>query len=173
MQKEHEENEEETHPRTLSHAHTRTHWEKNTGWSNDGAPPLSESEAMVSPHNTGQQRTRSGHNTTQTHQARVSWAFFFPSLSLGGEGGGLSEDQTYRRPPVTHHHYISAQLAPHSSRFTLSRGGRRGGGRGASLFGWCVELDNTPEGRDSTTSTSTTTQQKSVWVSVDVECGDL
>lgn len=123
-----------THAHSVTHTHAHT--ERKTQAGLMMAPPqLSESEAMVSPHNTGQQRTRSGHNTTQTHQARVSWAFFFPSLSLGGEGGGLSEDQTYRRPPVTHHHYISAQLAPHSSRFTLSRGGRRGGGRGASLFG--------------------------------------
>lgn len=47
---------------------------------------------MVSAHNTGQQRTRLGHNTTQTHQAQVSCDIFSPlsrslSLSLWAERG--------------------------------------------------------------------------------------
>lgn len=88
---------------------------------------------------TPQHRTaeaQSGHNTTQTHQAQVSFFFFF-------EGGSASEDQTYRQPPVTHHHYISAQYH-HIPEVTLSRGsgrrtGKRGGG-GTSLSVTCSQL---------------------------------
>lgn len=44
--------------------------------------------------------------------------------------GSASEDQTYRWPPVTHHHYISAQYH-HIPEVTLSRGNeRRTGERG-------------------------------------------
>lgn len=75
-------------------------------------PPLSESMAMVSPHNTGRQRHSQATTQIQTHQAQVFFFFFF-------RRGSASEDQTYRRPPVTHHHYISAQYhhIPEVTRF--------------------------------------------------------
>lgn len=92
---------------------SQAHSEKNTGRSNDGAPPFWVHGNDFTPqHRTAE--AQSGHNTTQTHQAQVFFVFLIWR-------GSASEDQTYRRPPVTHHHYISAQYH-HIPEVTLSRG---------------------------------------------------
>lgn len=131
-----------THAYLVTHTCART-LRKNTRWSNDGAPPTPFRSPWQWCHLTTRDSRGHGQVTTPPRLIRhKSCGIFFPlslSFSLGGEGGGLSEDQTYRRPPVTHHHYISAQLAPHSFEVTLSigegGGGGRGGGCGASLSG--------------------------------------
>lgn len=123
-------------------------------------PPLSESVAMVSPHNTGRQR----HSQATTQPRLIKHKFFFVFCFFFWRGSA-SEDQTYRRPPVTHHHYISAQYH-HIPEVTLSRGNeRRTGKEGRRDVTLCnmfttweplhpctvpsVWLDNTPTGRES------------------------
>lgn len=100
---------------------TQSQAHPHSGRSNDGAPP-SESMAMVSPHNTVQQRYSQA--TTQPRLIRHKALLF---SFLGGRGSA-SEDQTYRWPPVTHHHYISAQYH-HIPEVTLSRGNERRTGK--------------------------------------------
>ena len=92
---------------------------KNTGRSNDGAPPLwVHGNGFTPQHRTA---VRPQHNPDSSSTS----LFFFWR-------GSASEDQTYRWPPVTHHHYISAHYH-HIPEVTLSRGnerrtGKRGGG---------------------------------------------
>lgn len=99
-------------------------------------PLLSESMAMVSPNNTGRQR----HMEAMTQPRLIKhkfFGYFFFLFCLFLWRGSASEDQTYQRPPVTHHHYISAQYH-HIPEVTLSRGNKRrmGGkkGGGTSLL---------------------------------------
>lgn len=139
-----------THSRRVRHTHTQ---ERNTGRSNDGAPPFwVHGNGFTPQHRTAE--AQSGHNTTQTHQAQVSFCY---SLQ---EGGGLVKTKLTagRLSPtiITSQHNSTTFLRLHFQ----EGDGRRTGKEGrrdvtlCSQLGWCVELDNTPEGRDSTMSTT-------------------
>lgn len=94
-------------------------------------PPLSESMAMVSPHNT---EAQSGHNTTQTHQAQVSFFFF--------GGGALVKTKLTagRLSPtiITSQHNITTFLRLHFQEGMKGGRGKRGGGMSLSVT--CSQL---------------------------------
>lgn len=117
---------------------SQAHSEKNTGRSNDGAPPFwVRGNGFTPQHRTAE--AQSGHNTTQTHQAQVFFCFLF---FFGGGALVKTKLTAGRLSPtiITSQHNITTFLRLHFQEGMKGGRGKRVGGM--SLFVTCSQLGN-------------------------------